>query len=368
MRLSRFILENLEQILQAWEDFARSLLPGRSMSVTALRDHAEQMLRFIAANIETEQSEAQSLAKSLGHAEEPSGGLSASQEHGMARAAERFTIDEMTSEYRALRASVTRMWLAHPGTHVDEARQLIRFHEAIDQVLAESMKQFIAKESHDSEMFTAVIGHDLRNPLNAVAMAAQLLGSSSAMTTNDRQILNRIHDAVSRQGKLLDQLSDFSRVRLGRFGQIERVECDVHDLCSNVVNELRLAHPNIELTRSGDTRASVDRLRIEQLVSNLVANATQHGTTGGKVTIAAVGAPDHVEIVVHNDGPPIAPDRIETIFHPFVSGAEEQGNHRGHLGLGLFIANQIAGAHGGSMSVESEADAGTTFTARLPRR
>ena len=224
------------------------------MPVTALRDHAEQMLRFIAAYIETEQSESQWFAKSLGHPDESSGGLSASQEHGLARATERFTVDEMTSEYRALRASVTRMWLGHPDADVDAARQLVRFNEAIDQLLAESMKQFIAKESQDTEMFTAVIGHDLRNPLNAVAVAAQLLGSSETMSTHDREILNRIQDAVSRQGRLLDQLSDFSRLRLGGLRQIERVEYDVHDLCSNVVNELRLTDPNIELTRSGDTR------------------------------------------------------------------------------------------------------------------
>jgi signal transduction histidine kinase len=368
MRLSVFILDNLERILREWEDFASSLLPGRSMSVAALRDHAEQMLRFVAANIETEQSESQRLAKSLGHVEVASDTMTAGQEHGLARATERFTVDEMVSEYRALRASVARLWLGHPGASADEARQLVRFNEAIDQLLAESMKQFIAKESQDSEMFTAVIGHDLRNPLNAVAMAAQLLGSSDAISAHDRQILDRIHDAVARQGRLLDQLSDFSRVRLGGFRRIERVECDLHDLCGNVVDELRLANPDIDLTRSGDTRASVDRLRVEQLVSNLLANAIQHGSIGGRITIAVVGTADHVEIAVHNDGSPIAADHIGTIFRPFVSGAEDRGDHRGRLGLGLFIAHQIALAHGGSMSVESRADAGTTFTARLPRR
>src|SRR4030095_5234387 len=131
MRLSVFILEHLEEILQAWEDFARSLLPGRSMTVAALRDHAEKMVRFIAADIETEQSKAQSFAKSLGRGPDSSGARTGALDHAVTRAAERFTLDEMASEYRALRASVTRMWLEHPGISVDEARQLVRFNEAI---------------------------------------------------------------------------------------------------------------------------------------------------------------------------------------------------------------------------------------------
>ncbi len=367
MRLSVFMLEHLEELLQAWEDFARSLLPGRSMTVAALRDHAEKMVRFIAADIETEQSRSQTFAKSLGRGEDSSAAPTGAQEHGLTRAVERFTLDEMASEYRALRASVTRMWLDHPGINIEDARQLVRFNEAIDQVLAESIAQFVAKQTYDSELFTAAIGHDLRNPLNAVAMGAQLLGTSDALSGNDHQILEQMQAALSRQGKLLDDLGDFSRVRLGGFAQIHRVDCDLQVLCRNLANELRLTKLDIEVTASGDTRASVDPLRIEQLVSNLVANAVQHGSADGKVTIRVVGTMDHVKVAVHNQGEPIPQDRLETIFHPFVYGPDGHGDHRGRLGLGLFIAHEIAVVHGGSMAVESDGDAGTTFIANLPR-
>lgn len=113
MRLSQFILDNLEPILQQWENFARSLRTGRPMSIEALRDDAERMLHFVAADIETPQTHQQESDKSMGRGPAlPAGQLSAAHEHGLARAVERFSLVELVSEYRALRTSVTRMWLA----------------------------------------------------------------------------------------------------------------------------------------------------------------------------------------------------------------------------------------------------------------
>jgi signal transduction histidine kinase len=358
----------LERILQAWEDFARSLLPGRYRAITVLRDHAETMLRFIAADIETEQTKLQGFRKSTGHGANASGTTTGGTDHGLTRAVERFTLDELASEFRALRASVTQMWLARPGVEVDEVRQLTRFGEAIDQLLAESIAQFIAKQERNSELFTAAIGHDLRNPLNAAALAVQTLTMSKGLSKEDRRTVEKVADAISHQGRLLDDLADFSRARMGGLSTIHPVECDIFDLCSKMVGELRAVHPNIEATRLGDTSAFADPLRIEQLVSNLVANAVQHGSPSGRVTVTVVGTADGVETAVHNDGPPIDPDQLETVFTPFVRSEADHAHHRGHLGLGLFIAREIAVAHGGALTVTSDAEHGTNFTVTIPRR
>jgi signal transduction histidine kinase len=366
MRLSAFILQDLERILQAWEDHARSLLPGRLMTVSALRDHADAMLRFVAADIETEQSRSQGFRKSTGD-RESQGQCTGANDHGLTRAVDRFTLDELASEFRALRASVTQMWLDQPGIAVDEARQLIRFNEAIDELLAESISHFSAKLERNSELFTAAIGHDLRNPLNMVGLAVQALTQSAGLSSEDRTILSQIGDAVSRQGRLLDELADFSRARLGGLTSIHRVECDLFDLCNKMVTELRASHPNIEMARLGNTTALADPIRIEQMVSNLVANAVQHGAQFERVTVAVAGTTESVEIAVHNEGQPIAPDKLETIFSPFVRTDRDYDHHRGHLGLGLFIAREIAVAHGASLTVKSDVENGTTFTVKIPR-
>jgi len=113
--------------------------------------------------------------------------------------------------------------------------------------------------------------------------------------------------------------------------------------------------------------AFVDPLRIEQMVSNLVANAVQHGTASGKVAATVVGTTESIEIAVHNEAPPIPQDRLDTVFTPFIRLEAQQRDHHGHLGLGLFIAREIAVAHGGTLTVESNAESGTTFTATIPR-
>ena len=368
MRLSVFIIHDLERILQAWEDHARSLLPGRCMTIDALRDHAEEMLRFVAADIETEQSRLQRFAKSTALGDHPSARATGAHDHGLTRAVDRFTLDELASEFRALRASVTEMWLDRPNAAVDEARQLIRFSEAIDQLLAESISHFIAKQERTSELFASAIGHDLRNPLNMVSLAVQSLSMSERLSVEDRRTLAKVEEAVSRQGRLLDDLADFGRSRMGGLNAIHRSECDVFELCNAMALELVGIHPNIETARLGNTRGFVDPLRIEQMASNLVANAVQHGSPSTRITVTVVGRADSIDIAVHNEGPPIPAEQMDTIFNPFIRAAADDGHHRGHLGLGLFIAREIAVAHGGSLSVKSGADMGTTFTATIPRQ
>lgn len=368
MRLSDFILANIEPILQAWEDFARSLVPGAPMTVTALRNDAERMLRFVAYDMETRQSPREQFLKSVGAGPQPSGHYpSAAQEHGVARAVDRFSPSDLVSEYRALRASVLSLWTNSLDADLD-MQQVIRFNEAVDQLIAESVDRYSGKLDSDADVFTASIGHDLRNPLNAISISAQLLSTSTQLSDAEKGAVEQIAHSSLRMGTMLSELQDFSRVRLSGMSSFEREPLDVASLCAEVIDEVRASSPHcrITLSQTGDTVASLGRERLGQLLSNLIGNAVQHGATDSDIDVAVAGEQDVVRIDVRNTGATIPSDVLKRIFEPLYRTG--LGGHEGrtHLGLGLYIARTIARAHGGDISATSEAGI-TSFQVWLPR-
>jgi signal transduction histidine kinase len=369
MRLSQFILENLERILQAWEDFARSLPPGHGMTVSALRDDAERMLRFIAHDMETGQSPNEQFLKSIGAGPQPErDDPSAAQDHGVSRAVDRFSLSEMVSEYRALRASVLSLWLQSPERDAS-MEQIVRFNEAVDQIVAESVSRFSSKLDSDADVFTASIGHDLRNPLNAIAVSAQVLHISANLSDDERKAVDQILQSATRMSNMLRELQDFSRVRLSAVLPVQRQPLDVARLCADVVQEITAARPDIHttLTQTGDTVASINGERVAQLVSNLVANAAEYGVRDRNVIVRVSGHDRFVAIDVHNRGPAIPPEAIDHIFDPLYRGERTSAAPRAHLGLGLYIARMVALSHGGDIDVTSTDREGTTFRVRFPR-
>jgi signal transduction histidine kinase len=255
-KLSTFILDNIEAILQQWEDFARSLRPGRLMTVTALRNDAERMLRFIAADIETSQSRSEQHRKSIGHGRQLANGIdSAAHDHGKARAVDHFTFSEMVSEYRALRSAVTRLWLDSAGVDYESVIELVRFNEAIDQVLAESVVRFAATVERESDLFTASIGHDLRNPLNSIVSSSELLSRSAGLPDAERAAAKRIGNSALRMANMLADLQDFSRSRLDGLLRLSLEQARVADICREVIAEIAAAHQNytLQFKESGDT-------------------------------------------------------------------------------------------------------------------
>lgn len=368
MRLSQFILDNLEPILHQWEGFARSLASGRAMSIDALRDDAERMLRFIAADMETEQTSQQETAKATGHGPAlPSGQLSAAHDHGVARAAARFSLVELVSEYRALRASVTRMWTNAVPVTEESVAQLIRFNEGIDQILAEGVSKFTERIDHDADLFTASVGHDLSNPVNTIVMSAGVLAASPNLSPRERSAAARIEHAVGRLSGMLVDLRDFTRARLGGLVRINPEPHDIGKIVQDVVDELVSVYAGrkLEVHARGNLVARVDEKRMAQVVSNLVANALQHGPVNADVTVTASGDAHSVAIDVHNTGAAIDPARVKTLFDP-LSGSDRRGDDA-RLGLGLYIAQQIVLAHRGTIEVQSTDATGTRFTVRLPR-
>jgi two-component system, sensor histidine kinase and response regulator len=218
------------------------------------------------------------------------------------------------------------------------------------------------------EMFVAVLGHDLRNPLGAMVTGAELL---SGQLTDARQLrtLHRMTAAGRRMAAMIEQLLDLTRARLGGGIGFLRVRepLDVRELVQRTVDELRASHPgrDIALASASDCTTSGDPERLLQLFGNLVANALAHGAAGTAVAVEVVGRRREVIVEVRNQGV-IPPDRVAKLFEPF-QGKPQDVTRSAGLGLGLFIARQIATAHGGDIAVASSPTTGTVVTVRLPR-
>jgi signal transduction histidine kinase len=376
MQLSQFIRDHMEAIVAEWETFARSVAPAESvMDIAALRDHAKQMLQVIADDLETPQtrSEGSQKAKGQSDAAEASGEGSAretpAQSHGTGRAGSGFDVATMVSEYRALRASVIRLWTDQKGQlNQDDVRDLVRFSEAIDQALAESTGRFTIELDRTREIFLGILGHDLRTPLGAIVTSAQFTLEVGDLATA-LKMAGVIASSGTRMTHMVDDLLDFTRSRLGAAMPVEPTRLDLKQLLLTSVEEIKASRPDavVNLETSGDLCGEWDGARLSQLWSNLLGNAADHGSAVAPITVTARGLADEVVCSVHNQGVPIPEAEFQHIFNPMMTNMPRarDGNH---LGLGLYIAEQIVKGHGGRIEVESTAARGTTFTVHLPRR
>jgi signal transduction histidine kinase len=208
------------------------------------------------------------------------------------------------------------------------------------------------------ELFLGTVGHDLRNPLQTILTATQLLETSRALGASERRIVSTIERTADRMRRLIDQLLIFTQGAAGGV-PVQRQPLNLGELVRAAVREHAVSH-DIVVGNALAAPVSVDPERVTQLLDNLVTNAIRYGT--GRVTIRLSREADHALIAVHNSGPPIPPDKLDTLFDPYRRATSSQGG----VGLGLYIVDQIARAHGGSTQVTSTAEAGTTFTVRLP--
>lgn len=374
MRLADFIEANSEPILTEWVAFAETSGPaGRAMDLTALRDHALEMLQHIVTDLRTPQTDTEQAEKSKGLAE-PTGEEpdTAAEVHGAGRAESGFTVGEMVAEYRALRASVIRLWTEACGTLTgDDLEDLMRFNEAIDQSLAESISRYTEDIDRSKEMFIAVLSHDLRTPISTVMMASQFMLESGDLAEQQSTLTMRILRSAKRMNEMVGDLLDFTRGQLGSGVPITREDMDLAKEAAAAVDEYTAGYPTsvLRLKTSGDAKGNWDSARIGQVLSNLIGNAVQHGSAKSPITVTVAGAPTEVVLTVHNSGLAIPPSELAGVFSPFkrLKSGEAAGGATSSLGLGLYIAERIVAAHGGSIEVTSSDRGGTTFTVRLPR-
>jgi signal transduction histidine kinase len=375
MRLADFILTHRDAILAEWLEFAKTCSPaGGSMSIVALSDHASEMLTVIAEDLKTPQGGFEQSEKSKGNAPAPdTSKRTAAEKHGTGRAESGFTIDEMVAEYRALRASVIRLWTQEQGdvTHTD-LEDLTRFNEAIDQSLTESVERFTKDLDKSKEMFLAMLGHDLRTPIGAVMTSAKFMLETKELIEPHLTLTTRIVSSTARMNQMVGALLDFTRSRLGGGIPIDPASLNMGKVVHDVVNEIKAAHPDrkIEIDARGSLTGQWDCARISQVLSNLVGNAIEHGSDRTIVTIAVQGDDKEVNVSIHNRGAAIPEDQMDGLFNAMKRQgmADKADGPSANLGLGLYIADQIVRAHQGRIDVKSSEEAGTTFTVRLPRQ
>ena len=370
-RLSDFIRDNTEPILAEWETFARGLPQGDSMDIAALRDHAKEMLGVIAADLSAPQTPEQQADKARGRSDaEARRSPTAAQAHGAGRAKSGFTVEQMVSEFRALRASVIRLWTEkqrHAG--LTDLHDMIRFNEAIDQAIAESITTYARDVQQSKDRFLAILGHDLRTPIGAIVTSTRFMLETGELPEPHRRLVSRMEGTARCMNRLVADLLEFTRTRFGDTIPIVTAEMDAARMVDDVASEVRVSYPGsvINARSTGETHGRWDCERLTQALTNLVSNAVHHGTEGAPIEIELDGSTEELVISVRNQGPAIETDQIERIFEGMKALGAPRGSDRRHLGLGLYIVDKIVRAHGGSITVQSSVEQGTLFTVHLPR-
>ena len=366
--LAEFIDSERAEIVAEWQAFASTLTPAATgMTAIALRDHADEILTAIIRDMKSRQTDAEQAKKSKGKGQsqhmEAMGRL-----HATLRIEAGFKLGQLVSEYRALRASVLRLW--EKKGH--DPAGVTRFNEAIDEALTEAVTSFAATTDHYRDQSIGILGHDLRNPLSAIVTGATMLVGAEDLSDASVKVAARMLNSANRMNRMIGDLLDLTRTRFGDSIPIVRAPIDLDPLCRQVIAELagRRAAGAMQFTAKGDLRGEWDGDRIAQVLSNLVRNAIQHGAASGPIAIVADGGDGddaEVSLRVHNDGPPIPANALASIFEPMVRHVGNEHTNDG-LGLGLYIAWQVVLAHGGTLDATSSDASGTTFTVHLPRR
>ncbi|WPB78018.1 PAS domain-containing protein [Archangium violaceum] len=225
------------------------------------------------------------------------------------------------------------------------------------------------EEAQFRERFIGILGHDLRNPLNAIMLSARQLRWRSEMSSAQQQQAHRIEASAARMGNMISDILDLTRARLSGGIPLHLAPTSLPAVCRQVVEELTVVHPgrDILVEAEGGGEGIWDPERLAQVVSNLVGNALEHGEREGPVFVRCRDEAEQQVLEISNPGTPIPGHLLATLFDPFRQvGAARSGRGSG-LGLGLFIVRELVEAHGGQVKVRSTEEEGTTFTVMLPR-
>jgi len=368
--LSKFIRHHKNRIVDEWLREAAALPSAHALHVDAVRDHIPEFLDHLAESIERGDLTAVTMQ-------------AIPNLHAATRVREGYDLRQVMSEYRLLRSVILRVY-SEEGDISTESRPkltpLSTMNAALDIAIADAVDQFAVDQGHARDMFIGMLGHDLRDPLNAIAFASQsmldrgdALDAATAMT-----FAARISSNARRMDDMIRDLLDFARGRLGGGFPIATAPFDARSAIAETVRDIAHAHPEraivcLATAAAGDFHVEWDRDRMIQAVANLVSNAVAHGTD--PIVVEPHDRGETIAIDVKNTGE-IAPTVLRTIFAPFTTpsvdrrhdagGGTRAERRRGHLGLGLYIVREIATAHGGDVSARSE-HGETIFTLTLPR-
>lgn len=342
------------QITEAWRKRVSTLPNVSRIPSPSVADHIPEFLHELATWL-------------AGKTESPSQAYGRLvQGHALQRLSYGISLATLLDEYMILREVILTELLA-VESDADVRAALVDVNLALDGAIAQSVHAFAARREEVRERFVSILGHDLRNPLQALMLGAeQILANPACGQPAHARLASAIHRGADRMARMIRDLVDFALGHLGGGIPTVLATCDMGEICRECVDELRAAHPDRTLALSvrGDLKGSWDRDRVLQLISNLVSNALVHGHDPISVKVWEEADREAVVVAVHNGGPPIPADAVPTLFEPFRRGAKAS---RGGLGLGLYIVNQIALAHGATVEVTSTVEEGTMFTLRWPR-
>ncbi|HVV82140.1 MAG TPA: HAMP domain-containing sensor histidine kinase [Kofleriaceae bacterium] len=350
-----YLRAHKDEICVAFEqEVAARIEPLRALSRPAIMDHLPEVLEAIAAWIEGREQDAWVGFRLLADG------------HALQRLGHGIDAEVLAVEYSGLRRVILHALLAVPSTPAVRA-ELIRFDSAMDLAINHAMHLFGRRRSAARERFVAILAHDLRSPLGAVLLSGQALQQLADDDSRVASLAARIVRAAERMNGIVDDVLALARSQLGGGIPATPTAHDLGALCRLAADELRAGHPGLEVTVDveGDLRGAWDGDRVHQALTNLLANAAQHGA-GTPIHVAAWESDDRVHVItsVTNHGPVIPAASLATLFEPFVRGPSARGQG---LGLGLSIVRMIATAHGARCEVTSTADDGTTFTITWPR-
>ncbi|WOD14361.1 sensor histidine kinase [Paraburkholderia kirstenboschensis] len=370
MTLSDFIEANLDGLIDDWADYARAMSPENSrLSAEQLRNSARELLTGIAEDMRGAQNRTQQREKSHGDRPDPDSDFNAiGRRHADDRLGHGFQINALIAEFRALRASVLVKWQQVSRLDAAAFEEMIRFNEAIDQMLAESVRQFAKRTERVRDLFAGVLAHDMRSPVGAISHSAHVLLRDENLSSSSMRAGASIQRSAERVKVMIDDLFIFTRTRLGDTLPVEPTQQDFGRICLDAADEVCAASPDarIEVQLAGKLAGICDGARMNQLVVNLLTNAVQHGSGAIRVRGAAEG--EQIILAVSSGGSPIPASALATLFDPLTRASpspEHKRSSRG-MGLGLYICRCIANAHNGTIAVESD-ESGTTFTVSIPR-
>jgi signal transduction histidine kinase len=365
LTLADYIESDVDALLGDWVAFARGLAGnGAEFSESDLRDAARAMLVDIVRTLRPEQP------ASPREPEPPQALEREARQHADDRLDKGFALEGLVAEFHNLRASVVRRWREQCRPAGAAALQeLARFDAALDQALSASIRRYDAGIRRTRELFVAMLTHDMRSPLGLISVHSQIMAQQPKAADDCRRAGDKILRATRRLQKMIDDLLDVARTRLGERLPLTLGACDLATLCRQAVEELYQQYPGATVRLNlNRLRGRWDCDRMLQMLGNLLGNAARYGKHGGSIVVEGREEAQQVELSVANEGESLTAASIAAIFDPLVRLPDIDGRWRKDpgVGLGLYLSREIVGAHGGSIGVRSSGG-WTTFTVRLPR-
>jgi signal transduction histidine kinase len=378
MRLSDFIRTHSEEIAKEWEAFARTCSPSAAkLNVDQLRDHILPLLRFVADDMDAPQTGFEQSEKAQGRQPPAKVEASEAEQHAALRIIDGFTVDQVIGEFRALRASILRLWIKHRSADIQaDPTQITRFNESIDQMVSESVGRHGHLESQAREYstgrdaFLATLSHELRGPLAAIVNGVHIVKITGATNGSLAPVAAMMTRQAQHLRRLLDDLLDLARISRNRLS-ITCVPTDIRQCVQDAVDAncegltqgthiLKLDIPEAPLV------GQIDCTRVVQVISILLNNAVKYSPAGSRIDVSLTRDAGYALISVRDEGIGIAAEMLSRIFDAFYVTHENNLAKHG-LGIGLWLARRLVEMHEGTIVAKSEGPTrGAEFCAAIP--